>query len=85
MSATTCTAWLAWRAAALSRDLYSAGRLWGIAEAAENRLGMRMVSGEGARYERIVTPFHNDHAVQAGYEAGRDVDPADAVREIRAT
>jgi predicted ATPase len=71
--------------AALRGDAHTAGRLWAIAEAAENRLGMRrMVAVERARYERIITPLENDRAFQAGYQAGRDIDLADAVRELRA-
>ena len=69
-------------AAALRKDLQSAGRLWGIAEAAENHPGMRMVAGERARYQRIITPLDNDPAFQAGYQAGRDIELADAVREL---
>jgi hypothetical protein len=72
-------------AAAFHRNLHLAGRLWGIAEAAENRPGMAMVSGERARYERIITPLQNDPAFQAGYEAGRDIELADAVRELLTT
>ena len=71
--------------AALLTDPHSAGRLWGIAEAAENRPGMGMVSGERARYERIVFPLQDDQAFQAGYQAGREIQLADAVRELRAT
>jgi tetratricopeptide (TPR) repeat protein len=72
-------------AAALRRDLHSAGRLWGIAEAAENRLGMGMVGYERARFERIVAPLQNDLAFQAGYEAGRDIELGEAVRELLTT
>ena len=69
--------------AALRRDVHSAGRLWGVVEAAENRLGMRMLEIERASYERIVAPLQNDQAFQAGYQAGRDIDLAEAVRELR--
>jgi predicted ATPase len=71
--------------AALRGDTHSAGRLWAVAEAVENRLGMRMLAVERARYERIITPLHDDQAFQAGYQAGRDIGLAEAVREIRAT
>jgi non-specific serine/threonine protein kinase len=69
-------------AAALRGDRCSAGRLWAVVEAAENRLGMRMIAAERAEYERIVTPLQKDQAFQAGYDAGREVDLADAVREL---
>jgi predicted ATPase/class 3 adenylate cyclase len=72
-------------AAALRGDSHSAGRFWAAAEGAENRLGMRMLAAERARYDRIVTPLQNDQAFQAGYEAGRDIELGDAVRELRAT
>jgi tetratricopeptide (TPR) repeat protein len=72
-------------AAALLKDLHSAGRLWGIAEAAENRLGTAMVSGERARYELIMFPLQDDQTFQAGYQAGREMKLADAVRELRTT
>jgi tetratricopeptide (TPR) repeat protein len=71
-------------AAALRRDAHSAGRLWAVAEATETRLGMRMLAVERARFERIVTPLRDDQAFQAGYQAGLDVDLAEAVRELRA-
>jgi predicted ATPase/DNA-binding SARP family transcriptional activator len=70
-------------AAALQGDPHSAGRLWGIAEAAENRPGMAMVAGERARYERIITALVDDQAFQAGYQAGRDIELANAVSELR--
>jgi non-specific serine/threonine protein kinase len=70
-------------AAALRGDLHSAGRLWHIAETAENRLGMRMVSDERARYERILTPLQDDQAFQTGYRAGHDIELAEAVQELR--
>jgi predicted ATPase len=70
--------------AALRGDVHSAGRLWGVAEAAENRLGMRILAFERARYERIVNPVQHDQAFQVGYQAGRDIELADAVRELRA-
>lgn len=69
-------------AAALRGDAHSAGRLWAVAEATEERLGMRMLTIERARYERIVAPLENDRAFQAGYHDGRDVDLARAVREL---
>ncbi len=72
-------------AAALRGDGRSAGRLWAVAEAAENRLGMRMLVVERARYEQIVTAVQDDHAFQAGYQAGRDIELAEAVRELCAT
>jgi non-specific serine/threonine protein kinase len=69
--------------AALRRDLHSAGRLWGIAEAAERRLGSPILAWERALYERIVTPLQDDQAFQAGHDAGLHVDLAQAVRELR--
>jgi predicted ATPase len=69
-------------AAALRGDAHSAGRLWAVAEATEARLGMRMLTVERARYERIVAPLENDQTFQAGYHDGRDVDLARAVREL---
>lgn len=72
-------------AAALRGDGRSAGRLWAIAEAAENRLRTRMLGVERARYEQIVTAVQDDHAFQAGYQAGRDIELAEAVRELCAT
>jgi predicted ATPase len=69
--------------AAIRGDLYSAGRLWGIAEAAEKRLGWRIVASERALYEQIVTRLPDDQSFQAGYHAGRDVDLADAVNALR--
>jgi predicted ATPase/class 3 adenylate cyclase/DNA-binding winged helix-turn-helix (wHTH) protein len=72
-------------AAALRRDVYAAGRLWAVAEATEKRLGMRMLTSERARYERIVAPLENDQIFQAGYHDGRDVDLARAVRELART
>ena len=71
--------------AALRGDAHSAGRLWGLAEATENHLGMRMIAVERARYERFMTPLQNDHAFRAGYQAGRDITLAEAVRELRTT
>jgi predicted ATPase len=70
-------------AAALRGDAHTAGRLWAVAEAAENRLGMRMIAIERARYERIVVLIENDQAFQAGYQAGREIELADALRELR--
>jgi predicted ATPase len=69
--------------AALEGESHSAGRLWGAAEGAENRLEMRMLAAERIRYERILTPLQRDESFRAGYEAGRDVDLAQAVRELR--
>jgi hypothetical protein len=70
--------------AALRGDLHSAGRLWGIAEAAEKRVGWRKVAIERVLYERIVTPLQDDQSFRAGYQAGLDVDLAQAVRGLRA-
>jgi predicted ATPase/DNA-binding SARP family transcriptional activator len=69
--------------AALRGDVHSAGRMWGIAEAAEKRLGWRIVAVDRAIYEQILTPFGDDPSFQAGYQAGLDVDLAQAVRELR--
>lgn len=70
-------------AAALRGDHCAAGRLWAVVETAENRLGMRMLAAERAGYERIVNPVKDDQAFQAGYQAGRELDLAEAVRELR--
>jgi hypothetical protein len=69
--------------AALRGNVHSAGRLWGVAEAAENRLGMRMIKIERTWYERIITRLQNDQAFQSGYQAGLDIELAEAVRELR--
>jgi predicted ATPase/class 3 adenylate cyclase len=69
--------------AALRGNVHSAGRLWGVAESAENRLGMRMIKIERTWYERIITRLQNDQAFLAGYQAGLDIDLAEAVRELR--
>lgn len=42
-----------------------------------------MVAVERARYERILTPLEDDQAFQAGYQAGREIELAEAVRELR--
>jgi predicted ATPase/DNA-binding SARP family transcriptional activator len=68
--------------AALRGDLHAAGRLWGTAEAAENRLGWGWATERV--YERIVTPLQGDQSFQAGYHASRDIDLAHAVRALRA-
>jgi len=34
-------------------------------------------------YERILTPLQDDQAFQAGYQAGRDIELEEAVRELR--
>jgi predicted ATPase/DNA-binding SARP family transcriptional activator len=70
--------------AALGEDLHSAGRLWGIAEAAEKRLGWRMVAAERALYEQIVTPLQDDQSFQDGYHAGLDIELAQALQALRA-
>jgi predicted ATPase len=70
-------------AAALTGDLHSAGRLWAVVEAAEKRLGVRLVAGERKRYERFVNPLQDDQAFQAGYQAGRDIELPQAARELR--
>jgi predicted ATPase/DNA-binding SARP family transcriptional activator len=77
-----CVAGLAC-AAALRGDLHCAGRLWGIAKAAEKRLGLRIVASQRAVYEPIVTPLQDDQSFQAGYHAGLHVDLAHAVHELR--
>ena len=69
--------------AALRGDVHSAGRLWGVVEAAENRREIHMVAAERALLERIVTPLQGDQAFQASYATGRDVELAEAVRELR--
>lgn len=72
-------------AAALRGDRCSAGRLWAVVEATENRRGMRMIEIERVGYERIVNPAENDRAFRAGYQAGCDIDLADVVNELRAS
>jgi len=74
--------WRSFWVAALRGDAHDAGRLWAVAEAAETRLGMRMLS-ERHLYERILTPLQDDQAFQAGYQAGRDIELEEAVRELR--
>jgi non-specific serine/threonine protein kinase len=69
--------------AALRGDLHSAGRLRGVAEAAEKRLGSRLLESERALYDRIVTPLRDDQLFQAGYHAGLHVDLAQAVQALR--
>jgi predicted ATPase/class 3 adenylate cyclase len=69
--------------AALRGDVHSAGRLWGVVEAAENRREIHMVAAERALLERIVTPLQGDQAFKASYATGRDVELAEAVRELR--
>jgi predicted ATPase/DNA-binding SARP family transcriptional activator len=68
--------------AALRGDLRSAGSLWGMAEAAEKRLGWGELASERV-YEPIMTPLHDDQSFQAGYHAGVDVDLAQAVHALR--
>jgi predicted ATPase len=70
---------------ALRGDLHSAGRLWAVVEGAENRLGIHMVAAERGLLERIVTPLEDDQAFRAGYATGREVELAEAVRELRTT
>lgn len=72
-------------AAGLRGDSRTAGRLWSAAEGAENRLEMRMLAAERIRYERILTPLQQDESFRAAYEAARDLDLAQAVRELRTT
>jgi tetratricopeptide (TPR) repeat protein len=71
--------------AALRGDVPSAGRLWGIVEAAEKRLGTRIVAVDRVQFERIVTPLQDGQAFQAGYQAGREIELANAVRELSTT
>lgn len=71
-------------AAALQGDGRAAGRFRSAAEHAENRLA-RMLAAERVRYERILIPLQHDDAFRAGYEAARDIDLAEAVRELRTT
>jgi tetratricopeptide (TPR) repeat protein len=71
--------------AALQEGARMAGRLWRAAEAAESRLEMRILAAERVRYERLLTPFQDDESFRAGYEASRDIDLTQAVRELRAT
>jgi hypothetical protein len=44
---------------------------------------MHMDLSERARYEQILNPLQNDRAFQDGYQAGRDIELADAVNELR--
>jgi predicted ATPase/DNA-binding SARP family transcriptional activator len=67
--------------AALRGDLHSAGRLWGIAKAAEKRVAWGHLAAEGV-YEPIVTPVQDDQSFQAGYHAGLHVDLAQAVPTV---
>jgi predicted ATPase/DNA-binding SARP family transcriptional activator len=70
--------------AALEGDAFSAGRLWAVAEATENRIGMHMDLSERVRYQQIMSPLLEDRAFEDGYRAGRDIELADAVSELRA-
>jgi predicted ATPase/class 3 adenylate cyclase len=69
--------------AALQEGARSAGRLWRAAEAAENRLEMRILAAERVRYERVLCSLQHDESFRAGYEAARDIDLTQAVRELR--
>lgn len=71
--------------AALQEGARSAGRLWRATEAAENRLEMRILAAERVRYERVLTSLQHDESFRAGYEAARDIDLTQAVRELRST
>ena len=71
-------------AAALKADLDTAGRLWAVAEAAERRIGTRMLAAERARYERIIRPLYTNPTFQTGQRAAQDTALADAVAEILA-
>ncbi len=71
--------------AALLEGARSAGRLWRATEAAENRLEMRILAAERVRYERVLSSLQHDESFRAGYEAARDIDLTQAVRELRST
>ena len=71
--------------AALQENAHAAGLHWGVVQAAENRLEMRILGAERVRYEQLLTPLQHDESFEAGYEAARNVDLAQAVRELRAT
>jgi predicted ATPase/class 3 adenylate cyclase len=58
--------------AALRADAHTAGRRWGTVESAENRLGMRILTAERVRYERLLGPLEHDHSFRAGYGAAHD-------------
>jgi predicted ATPase len=68
--------------AALQRDGDTAGRLWGAVEAAEQHIGIQMLAAERVRYERIISLLDDDPAFPACYEAGRDLDLSQAIREL---
>ena len=71
--------------AALREDALTAGHRWGTVQAAENRLEIRILAAERVRYERLLTHLQHDESFQAGHEAARHVDLAQAMRELRTT
>ena len=71
--------------AALRQAFHTAGRLWALTESIEDQLGVRLLAAERQRYERILTPLQSDQAFRGGYQAGRDIELAEAVRKLRAS
>jgi len=65
-----CVAGLA-SVAGLRGEVERAGRLWGVAESFEDRFGLRLLSVERARYEKILSPLADLPAFRAGAEVGR--------------
>jgi predicted ATPase/class 3 adenylate cyclase len=70
--------------AAVRGDMRTAGRLWGAAEAVEERLGLRMLAKERKRYERVLDAHAGQPAFQAGRTASRGRPLEDVVRDLLA-
>jgi predicted ATPase/DNA-binding SARP family transcriptional activator len=75
-----CLAGLAGVAASVE-EIERAGRLWGAVEAGEDELGVRLLSVERARYERLLAPCAGDPAFEKGVAEGRSLGLARAVEE----
>lgn len=69
-----CLAGLA-AAASLREEIKTAGCLWAAAEAIEQRLGLRMLSKERARYERRLVPLTGDSRFEAGRASAESFRP----------
>jgi predicted ATPase/DNA-binding SARP family transcriptional activator len=69
---------------ALHGDPHAAGRLWGIVQSVEDRLGFRILAVERNRYERVLTPLNTDARFVAGLQVGNDADLHRTVQEILA-
>jgi tetratricopeptide (TPR) repeat protein len=67
--------------AALDLDPFTAGRLWGAAEAIEHRLGQAMLGKERARYQQMLAAFDGDVLYAAAVEDGRRAPTAQLTRQ----